>query len=483
MSNFALYPLLLATWQTIYMVFIASFVSIIIGLWVGVVLFLAQKKQAFDHKALRSGLGFIVNIGRSIPFIILLVALIPFTRWIVGTSIGTNAAMIPLIIAAIPFYARIVEAALEEVPSGLIEAANAMGATTWQQVRRFLLPEALPSLIKGATLTVIGLVGYSAMAGAVGGGGLGELAINYGYQRFNVWVMLETVVILVVIVQWVQSVGDHLARVRKVKGLSIMACVFLVVCIVVQLWPAAAKAKDTLRIGIMSGVQQKIMAVAKKVAWNKYHLNLDLVVFNDYVQPNIALNNGDINANIFQHVPYLDAQIKTRGFKISPIAKTFVYPMGFYSRKIHHLSQLKEDAIVAIPNDPSNEGRALLLLQKAHLISLNPRAGLFATPKNIIKNPLHLQFKELGDAQLPRVLKDATLVALTNDYVGPAGFSVKQAILREGADSPYANVIAVRTSRKNNPLFLQLVGAMHSKAVVHATMRAFPEGAAIAAWK
>jgi D-methionine transport system permease protein len=326
------------------------------------------------------------------------------------------------------------------------------------------------------------LIGYSAMAGAVGGGGLGELAINYGYQRFNVWVMLETIIILVVIVQWVQSVGDLLAEKRKLKGLSIGSVIFLAVCITVQAWPSSVSTLDTLRVGIMSGAQQKIMAVAKRVAWQKYHLHLNLVVFNDYVQPNIALNNGDIDANIFQHVPYLDSQIKSRGFKVSPIAKTFVYPMGFYSRKIHKLSQLKDGAIVAIPNDPSNEGRALLVLQKAHLITLNPKAGLFATTKSITHNPKHLKFKELGDAQLPRVLKDATLVALTNDYVGPAGFSVKQAILREGADSPYANVIVVRTKNKNNPLFKQLIAAMHSKPVVNATMSAFPNGAAIAAW-
>lgn len=481
MIHLALQDFLVATWQTIYMVFVSSLLGLVVGLAIGAVLFLSQKRQAWDHVVLRGVLGFIVNVGRSVPFIILLIALIPITRWIVGTSIGTNAAIVPLTIAAIPFYARIAEAAFAEVPDGLLEAANAMGASTWQLLWQFLLPEAKTALIKGATLTIIGLVGYSAMAGAVGGGGLGELAINYGYQRFDVVVMLETVVILVVLVQLIQSIGDRLASTRQLRGVVIFTLLMMFVSVGAQLWPANTQRADSLKVGIIAGIQQNIMAVVQHVAWKHYHLHLHFVVFNDYVQPNIALSNGAIDANIFQHVPYLDAQIKARGFHLVPIAKTFVYPMGFYSHRITHLNQLHPGATVAIPNDPSNEGRALLLLQKAHVIRLNPQAGLFATKASIIANPLHLHFVEMNAAQLPRALADASLVALTNDFVGPAGFTVKQAVIKEGADSPYANVIVVRQG-DHNPLFKKLIKAVQSPAVVNATMKAFPDGAAIVAF-
>ena len=482
MHSLSLTPLLTATWQTIYMVFVSSFISIFAGLAVGVVLFLTRKQQALSNKGSNQVIGIIVNIVRSIPFIILLIAIIPLTRLIVGTSIGTNAAIVPLTIAAIPFFARIAETAFTELPSGLIETANAMGASTWQIVSKFLIPEALPALIKGGTLTVIGLIGYSAMAGAIGGGGLGELAINYGYQRFDVLVMIETVVILVVIVQLIQSFGDYLANIRNLKWALILSVILWIASIGAQVWPTGVTHKNTIRVGITTGVQQQIMKVAQRVALEKYHLYLAIVPFDDYVQPNVALNDGEISANIFQHVPYLDAQIKSRGCKLTPIAKTFIYPMGFYSRKIHSMQQLKNNSIVAIPNDPSNEGRALLLLQKAHLIKLKKGSGLFGTVKSIVQNPKHLHFIELDAAQLPRVLKDASLVALTNDFVKPAGFTVSQALLKESKDSPYANVIVVRTKDKNNPIFKGLIEAMHSKAVVKATEKAFPSGAAIPAW-
>lgn len=201
-----------ATLQTIYMVSVSSLVAIVVGLPLGVLL------QATDADGLRPAptfnkvLGAIINIGRSIPFIILLVAVIPLTRLIVGTTIGSTAAIVPLALSAIPFFARMVETALREVLPGKVEAAVAMGAAKADVVRKVLIPESRPSLIAGATTTIVALIGYSAMAGAVGGGGLGDLAIRYGYQRFQTDVMLVTIVLLVAMVQVVQVVGDRLAR-------------------------------------------------------------------------------------------------------------------------------------------------------------------------------------------------------------------------------------------------------------------------------
>ncbi|WP_300295517.1 methionine ABC transporter permease [Ferrovibrio sp.] len=198
--------------ETLVMVGVSGGIGAAFGIPLGVVLILTDRGGILQNVPLNRALGLIVNAARSTPFIILMVAVIPFTRLVVGTSIGTLAAVVPLTIAAIPFIARLVETALREVPAGLIEAAEAMGATPLQIVTKVLLPEALPGIIAGLTITLVSLIGYSAMAGAVGGGGLGDIGIRYGYQRFLPEVMLAVVAVLIVFVQGVQSLGDRLVR-------------------------------------------------------------------------------------------------------------------------------------------------------------------------------------------------------------------------------------------------------------------------------
>lgn len=201
-----------ATLDTLYMVAVSGVISTLVGLPLGVMLYVTRPRQILAKPVLNQALSIITNVGRSIPFIILMVAIIPFTRMLVGTSIGINAASVPLTIAAIPFVARLVEGALNELSPGLIEAAQAMGATPWQIICKVLIPEARGGIMTGLTITVVTLVSYSAMAGAVGGGGLGDLGIRYGYNRFNPTIMFITVVILVVMVQGFQSLGDYLVR-------------------------------------------------------------------------------------------------------------------------------------------------------------------------------------------------------------------------------------------------------------------------------
>ncbi|GGB19179.1 methionine ABC transporter permease [Allosediminivita pacifica] len=201
-----------ATWQTIYMVAISTLLGAIGGLPIGVFLACSQKGELLSAPAVNKVLGVVVNATRSVPFIILVVAIIPFTRLVAGTSIGTTAAIVPLTIAAVPFIARLVENAIREVDSGLIEAARSMGATPMQIIRKVLIPEALPGITLGLTLAVVSLLGYSAMVGAVGGEGLGDLGIRYGYQRFMPEVMGLVVLILVVLVQLVQTIGEWIAR-------------------------------------------------------------------------------------------------------------------------------------------------------------------------------------------------------------------------------------------------------------------------------
>lgn len=201
-----------STFETIYMGFVATALSVIIGLPIGFLAFLTGRGEILENSRLHQILDVVINIGRSIPFIILLIILLPLTRLIVGTTLGTTAAIVPLSASAIPFFARLTSNALLEIPSGLTEAAKSMGATNWQVVTKFYLPESLPILINGITLTLVALIGYSAMAGAVGGGGLGNLAISYGEHRNMVYVKWIATIIIVAIVMISQKLGDHLAK-------------------------------------------------------------------------------------------------------------------------------------------------------------------------------------------------------------------------------------------------------------------------------
>ena len=198
--------------ETLIMVAVSSVIGTALGLPLGILLFVTDPKGFLPMPALNVSLGAVVNALRSIPFIILLVAIIPFTRLVVGSSIGTAAAIVPLTISVAPFIARIVETSLREVDKGLVEAAQAMGATNMQIITKVLLPEAMPGILAGLTIAVISLIGYSAMAGVVGGGGLGDLGIRYGYQRFMPEVMWPVVITLIILVQGLQSIGDRLVR-------------------------------------------------------------------------------------------------------------------------------------------------------------------------------------------------------------------------------------------------------------------------------
>jgi len=198
--------------ETLQMVAISAFVAAVAGIPLGILLTITDRGGVLQQLAFNRIAGAVVNATRSTPFIILMVAIIPFTRLIVHTSIGTTAAIVPLSVAAIPFFARLVESAMREVPPSLIEAARAMGASPLQIALFVLLPEALPSIVAAFTVTFVSLIGYSAMAGAIGGGGLGDLGIRYGYERFEPSVMIATVAVLIALVQLVQTIGDRAAR-------------------------------------------------------------------------------------------------------------------------------------------------------------------------------------------------------------------------------------------------------------------------------
>ncbi|OON99346.1 MAG: methionine ABC transporter permease [Epulopiscium sp. Nele67-Bin004] len=204
--------LLEGTLETLYMTFVSTFLAYLIGVPLGVLITITDEKSIMPNKIVNGTLGFIINIVRSIPFIILLIALIPFTRMIVGKSIGSTAAIVPLVVGAAPFVARMIESSLHEVDNTLIESAIAMGCNKKQVIFKVMIPEVIPSIVRGLSITIITLIGYSAMAGAVGGGGLGDIAIRYGYHRYQYDTMVQTIVILVVMVQIIQLACNYIAK-------------------------------------------------------------------------------------------------------------------------------------------------------------------------------------------------------------------------------------------------------------------------------
>jgi len=226
-----------------------------------------------------------------------------------------------------------------------------------------------------------------------------------------------------------------------------------------------ARAQDVIRIGVTAGPHAQIAEVAKKVA-ERDGLKLQIVEFQDYIQPNAALDSGDLQANSYQHLPFLQTQIQARGYKLTAVGDTVTFPMGFYSKKYKSLAELPDGAKVGIQNDPSNSGRALALLQKVGIIKLKPGAGITATPLDVIDNPKHLQIVQIEAAQLPRSLDDLAASAINTNYAVQANLvPTRDAIAIEDAKSPYANLIAVRTQDKDKPWVPKLVKAFQSPEV------------------
>lgn len=239
---------------------------------------------------------------------------------------------------------------------------------------------------------------------------------------------------------------------------------------------------NEIYIGTIVGPETKLVEAAKEVAEKKYGLKIKILTFEDYVMPNTALAEGAIDANMFQHQPYLDVVLAKKHYPIVSIGKMFIYPMGIYSKKHKTLADLPHGAIIGIPNDPSNGARALRLLAKANIIHVPDLNDLTLSPKKITENPKKLVIKEFAAAQLPRVLSDLDAAVINTNYAIPAGLMPnKDALFVESKDSPYANIVVIRESEKNKEKYQKLMNALHSDEVIHAANTLFPEHA-IAAW-
>lgn len=239
-----------------------------------------------------------------------------------------------------------------------------------------------------------------------------------------------------------------------------------------------------IKVGITAGPEQELAEVAKKVAKEKYNLDVELVSFNDYVVPNEALNNGDIDANAFQHVPYLNEQSKQRGYKLAVVGNTFVYPIVAYSKKIKNISELQNGSTIVIPNDPTNGGRSLLLLKKNGLLKLKDNVGLLPKVTDIAENPKQLKIVEIEAPQLPRVLddKEVVIAIINNNFAAQAGLDeTKLGIFKEDKDSPYVNVVVAREDNKNDEKVKNFLKAYQSDEVVKKAEQIF-KGGAVKGW-
>lgn len=237
---------------------------------------------------------------------------------------------------------------------------------------------------------------------------------------------------------------------------------------------------NNINIGAMAGPEAQLVRAAAQVAQQKYELKVKVVTFSDYSLPNRALSDGNIDANMFQHKPFLDTDVKAHQYKLAIVGKTFIYPIGVYSKKIKSLKQLSDGDKVAIPNDASNEARSLLLLQQAGVIKLRFGISVTATPQDIASNPKQLKFEELDAADLPRALPDVSAAVITNTFAIQAGLKLSQAIYEEGPNSPYANLLVVRAGDQNQEKYKQLLQALRSPQVVAKAKALFGDGAILA---
>lgn len=237
----------------------------------------------------------------------------------------------------------------------------------------------------------------------------------------------------------------------------------------------------SIKVGTVAGPESDVMEVAKRIAKEEYDLDIEIIEFTDYVTPNAALEDGSLDANAFQHQPYLDVMVNDRGYDLVAVAHTFVYPIGAYSERFDSVDDLPERAEIALPNDPTNEGRSLILMHNQGLITLNDPTNLEATPIDIAENPRNFRFREIEAAQLPRVLPDVDMAFINNTFAQPAGLSLDDALIKEGPESPYVNIIAVRGGDEEREEIQQFVDAYQRDEVIEKAEELF-QGGAVPGW-
>lgn len=469
-------------WETLLMLAWSGVFVFVLGGVLGVALTVTRAGGILENRPLWQVLDKVTNVFRSIPFIILLAALLPVSRLIMGTAIGVPGAIVPLVVGAIPFFARQVEVSLAEVDPGLIEAADAMGLAPLDIIWRVYLRESVSSLARVTTVTLISLLNLTAMAGAVGAGGLGNFAIQYGKDRNQLDVIYVTVVVLVIMVSLIQIVGNAMAkrssdehrtaaaaaagngtatgtgttgshtRRNVIIGAAALAVGFGLYFAVNALTAAPASERLTVKMGVTGTIYEELYAPAKKKLAAE-GIDLEIVQFSDYTTPNAALADGDIDLNSFQHRIFFATELEKKGYKLSNIGNTFVQPMHLYSANVASVDEIADGAKVAIPDDVTNGGRALKVLEAAGLIQLSDAAGFNPTVADIAANPRGIEIVQLAANNIPSVLPDVAAAVVNGNYAIDNNLSHDDIIFEDTSisDEQYWNLTAARTEDLKDP--------------------------------
>lgn len=469
-------------WETLLMLAWSGVFVFVLGGVLGVALTVTRAGGILENRPLWQVLDKVTNVFRSIPFIILLAALLPVSRLIMGTAIGVPGAIVPLVVGAIPFFARQVEVSLAEVDPGLIEAADAMGLTPLDIIWRVYLRESVSSLARVTTVTLISLLNLTAMAGAVGAGGLGNFAIQYGKDRNQLDVIYVTVVVLVIMVSLIQIVGNAVAKRSSAeyraaaaaaagngttagadatgshtrRNVTIGAAAFAVglglYFVVNALTAAPATERVTVKMGVTGTIYEELYAPAKKKLAAE-GIDLEIVQFSDYTTPNAALADGDIDLNSFQHRIFFATELEKKGYKLSNIGNTFVQPMHLYSANVASVDEIADGAKVAIPDDVTNGGRALKVLEAAGLVQLSDAAGFNPTVADITANPRGIEIVQLAANNIPSVLPDVAAAVVNGNYAIDNNLSHDDIIFEDTSisDEQYWNLTAARTEDLKDP--------------------------------
>lgn len=478
------------------MTFGSAVISAFLGLFLGIFLVITQPGGILEDRVTYSLLDKVTNLLRSIPFIILLAVISPLTQYLIGTTVGTTASLVPLICGIFPFYARQVQNALLDVDDGVIEAAQAMGSSPAAIIFRIYLREGLADIVRVSIVTIISLIGLTTMAGAIGSGGLGDIAISIGYARFQNDVILVAMLIILILVFAVQIIGDwcvgliehrplgrttNPARTEKSgKGVKqsfwwlagSLAVVSLIFVGIHTMTTQAAQADQTktITIGSQGTDYETWKYIAKSQSAKDLGLKIKVKQITDGVQLNQATSQGNVDVNAFQSLSYVQAyNQQNKGNKLAVLGTTYLEPMGIYSKKYKNIVDLPTGATVAIANNPSQATRGLLLLQKAGLITLKKGFGNLGTVNDIVANPKKLQFKKIDDTTGPRVINNVDAVLISNTVALEGDLNVlKDSIFHEKVDqSTKANVNILVTAAKNkdNQEYKKLVKLYHQKEI------------------
>lgn len=489
-SNIKVDAFVEATKETLYMTLVSMFFVLILGILVGLMLFYFEKNDKPIFKFGYNIVSIISNTFRSVPFIILMILLFPVVKALIGTMLGPSAAVPALVLSAAPFYARLVDIAFREVDKGVLEASEAMGANKFQIIFKVLIPESLPALISGVTVTSITMIGFTAMAGAVGAGGLGTLAYQAGFMGNDYSIIMLSTLLILLIVFIIQWLGDILVKlvdkrdsststISKKKiglgfGLIVAAIIGLSLVVGGQSGPnqkvvKTKNATNKIIVGASATPHAEILEQAKPLLKEKGY-DLEIKVFQDFVLPNKALAEKELDANYFQHIPYLDKEIKDKHYDFVNAGAIHLEKMAFYSKSVKKVSEVKDGATVLVSNSQTDWGRVITMLQDAGLVKVKEGTNLVeATFDDIVENPKNLKFKyDIDPAIMTTTYEnnEGDLIAINANFAENIGLNPeKDGVIVEGDNSPYANVIAARTEDKDSEKIKTLVEVLHSDEI------------------